>query len=1241
MRKTTGKVTFGENANLFWEFPHKKRGKSLYISSLIISNMKKFVVCLVLLMQLTSACWFWDTQCQTAELLGWLVILNALLNPADNSCHSSPLDGNLGYGAVRMNGVETGSMVAKPNESVLVEFGNLSINSRPDCSGVSCIGILRSWGDTSEHPTIANLTTLCVNCGHCLSSLAGYANYTFTTPADNGDYKIGLIGYKTDSGVYGYNDSKNNCTLASLFNDSNWNDGIGCFDKFKLINVTVHQCETAADCSVGSYCQNNLCANCTVGESCDSCDTYHPYWNGTNCSQCSGEHVEVCALGEKCSNYNCVACGWDEDCSTCIQRASKPYWDNNASTCVDCMTITNDNTYVNRDLFLCQQTYNINDNGNGVLIFNSSATVNCNGAVFSGNGSGYFAYIDGKSDVGVKNCEVKNYNTAIYAQNANNVKALNNVIHDLNEKAIYYKNITNGLIFGNNITDVLVPTPPWYIGVIFVNSSNMTNITNNYVYKTTVQMNGGITAEGSDNILVNGNKVVDAAYTGYGIRLNGTKNSMAEDNDVSGAGDTALLGIAYSQNITIRRNKIYNNTITGGWFGIDYLRGGQNIYSYENYVHYNLWGNRYDTVGNLNLIQQNNTFAVNLISPTNNTNASGTVLFQFNASNIMNYTQGQSSTTICNLSLDGSFVAGNSSVLDNTETNISVDGVSGSIDHTWYVYCYDSNTTNNNTGTSPTYTINPGSVGCMNITNDDTYVNGDLSLCPGNYNIIDANNNGVLIFNVSATVNCNGAVFSGNGSGYFAYINGINNVGVKNCEIENYTMGVFANNSQNVETSGNYLHDMNLWADNDRSPIYYNNVTTGLIYNNNLTRVNTGDLNLGIIHVENSDSVNITENRINITTDPYEFTNVYVKRSRYIKADKNNISLDAANNGFWGIMFDSTNHSKIEENIISGRLAPCAALLRVMLVDNVTIRGNTIYNNTGLSSWGLDYGNGGTNIVSTQNYIHHNRYSVIYLNNFFPFSLIQQNNTFAVDLLSPADGSLANGTVAFTFNATNIMNYTQNQSSTTICNLSIDGVWNASNSSVLDNTPTTFIVNNVNNSEHQWYVYCYDSNVTNNNTGNSTTFTINPLIGLGMGSSSSASSKSLSLPITTTPTPTSTPVPPVVGMESNGVDTYTMHAVAGVVENEPRMDEVKKEDVVVSNGEIIKRVVSNERIEARIKNAKMVGYNKKPDEIRKEGDEIVLVWKDGGNIEYWYKENEKQEKGIIESLVEWLSSLIP
>ncbi len=102
------------------------------------------------------------------------------------------------------------------------------------------------------------------------------------------------------------------------------------------------------------------------------------------------------------------------------------------------------------------------------------------------------------------------------------------------------------------------------------------------------------------------------------------------------------------------------------------------------------------------------------------------------------------------------------------------------------------------------------------------------------------------------------------------------------------------------------------------------------------------------------------------------------------------------------------------------------------------------------------------------------------------------NSTLFVSPISPANNSLINtSSVSFQFNATSTVYSTVN------CSLYLDSALNATNSSVLNATATTFAVTGINSGSHTWFVNCSDGTLTKvTTTRNFTVDTILPSISL-------------------------------------------------------------------------------------------------------------------------------------------------
>jgi hypothetical protein len=125
---------------------------------------------------------------------------------------------------------------------------------------------------------------------------------------------------------------------------------------------------------------------------------------------------------------------------------------------------------------------------------------------------------------------------------------------------------------------------------------------------------------------------------------------------------------------------------------------------------------------------------------------------------------------------------------------------------------------------------------CTNVV-DDLYVNENTVLCPGTYNVNDTNGDGVIIINASGvTLNGNGAVIVGDGTGIGVFMENKNNATILGCEIENFDEAMHLN------------------------------LTSGSVVRNNIVnQTNHG------IHVLNSDNVQIENNAIEYSEAGIEF----------------------------------------------------------------------------------------------------------------------------------------------------------------------------------------------------------------------------------------------------------------------------------------------------------------------------------------------------------------------------------
>ena len=88
---------------------------------------------------------------------------------------------------------------------------------------------------------------------------------------------------------------------------------------------------------------------------------------------------------------------------------------------------------------------------------------------------------------------------------------------------------------------------------------------------------------------------------------------------------------------------------------------------------------------------------------------------------------------------------------------------------------------------------------CMQI-NQNMDITQNTTLCKNDYTIEDQGDIGVIVIkDANVTLDCNGARLTGNGKGIAIYIKDADNVTVKNCIIDSYTYGIYAEDSHSIQ----------------------------------------------------------------------------------------------------------------------------------------------------------------------------------------------------------------------------------------------------------------------------------------------------------------------------------------------------------------------------------------------------------------------------------------------------------
>lgn len=198
----------------------------------------------------------------------------------------------------------------------------------------------------------------------------------------------------------------------------------------------------------------------------------------------------------------------------------------------------------------------------------------------------------------------------------------------------------------------------------------------------------------------------------------------------------------------------------------------------------------------------------------------------------------------------------------------------------------------------------------------------------------------------------------------------------------------------------------------------------------------------------------------------------------YSEALHSNISNNTVYNTTNGIYLGWMEYSNITNNIVYSNVYGIVDYEAI----NSTITRNTVKNNTvyGILLTNSDYPN------VTYNKICYNAQG---LSNDTITNIID-NNEFCVNLLTPTNGASVSSISNFTFNVSNPL-------FTSSCQVYINGVMRAANSSVINHAESTILYSgSVSAGTNYWYVYCNDSTATN--WANSSIFSfIGPICGDG------------------------------------------------------------------------------------------------------------------------------------------------
>ncbi|MHC1575266.1 MAG: right-handed parallel beta-helix repeat-containing protein [Candidatus Methanogasteraceae archaeon] len=319
----------------------------------------------------------------------------------------------------------------------------------------------------------------------------------------------------------------------------------------------------------------------------------------------------------------------------------------------------------------------------------------------------------------------------------------------------------------------------------------------------------------SDNVVLDCNgATINGDGSGIGIYNNEFDNIILKNCNIKNY--EFGIGTVYSSYNTITSNNISNNS-----YGIDMEYSSNNTLNSNN-IHSNSLYGIYMVYSSDNALTSNNICSNNLFA---NTNGIGIV-------------DSSSNTLICNNindnSLTGIDISSNSNfnTLNNNKIKNNGYGVSltdsNNVELNANIICentisdlylddsYD-NSGNNNYCDNPDGWNDTGTTGCTNpcaaaptcapdevIPYDDLVVTKDTKLCHGFYNISDLGGWGVIYVESSGVVlDCNGATLNGTGFGRGIYAGDVRYATIKNCNIQNYGIGIDTHSEYSTITNNN------------------------------------------------------------------------------------------------------------------------------------------------------------------------------------------------------------------------------------------------------------------------------------------------------------------------------------------------------------------------------------------------------------------------------------------------------
>ena len=266
---------------------------------------------------------------------------------------------------------------------------------------------------------------------------------------------------------------------------------------------------------------------------------------------------------------------------------------------------------------------------------------------------------------------------------------------------------------------------------------------------------------------------------------------------------------------------------------------------------------------------------------------------------------------------------------------------------------------------------------------ENAVINTSVIFCPGTYYLDDSDMNGAInITGEDIVVDCNNSAIVGSLSYWsfgFRVVNG-KNITIKNCEIANYTMGIYLDNLNDTVIVNNTIHDIEKVSDDMGRGIWGVNLHNLTIENNTFynipdeSAIDISSTDLVIrgndadnrIRVVGSENVLITENNVELF-----YTSTMVAIQPDMGGNNITISYNTINTSQSGIWVFKNGYPMSNVYVIGNNIHSTGPSGIVIWADNTEVKfnnvigtngrvlyfydsvGSTVYNNTFEGTYGF------------------------------------------------------------------------------------------------------------------------------------------------------------------------------------------------------------------------------------------------------------------------------------------------